>query len=212
MRTHMAQALLIFKPDASYRLGVRSACWRWLSDNPDVEVKALRWYQAPRSLVEEHYGFLSDRPFYGWLLDFMTALPLLVGRLEASASSLEELRTQLGETIVEQARPGSLRQRLGILGGINCLHVSDSPGTGEAEVDLWSKHIALAAGVEDAPPLTSQDPDHTFQLRALAQQVRSGIHTELAAAEMRRLLRQETDLAEPEFEGLWRVIYLALSN
>ncbi len=207
----MSQALLIFKPDASHRLACRAGCWRWLSDNPKVEVKSLQWFQASPELIKQHYGFLAGRPFYPWLIDFMTALPLLVGRLEAESGDLNGLRDALGETMVQLARPASLRQRFGIFGGINCLHVSDSVESGEHEVDLWSQHLDMSVGIKDSPGLTVQDPDHTFQLRCLAYQVSSSIHAETAGAEMRRLLRQETDLDDAGFESLWRVVHTAIA-
>ena len=85
----MADALVIFKPDASYRLAVRANLWRWLSTEYKWKLEALTWYQPPKDLIESHYDFLQGRPFFPWLVDFMTALPLVVGRITASAEALE---------------------------------------------------------------------------------------------------------------------------
>ena len=122
----MADALLIFKPDAAYRLAVRSALWDWLATQTSFELAGLHWFKAPMELVEDHYGFLRERPFFPWLVDFMTALPVPVGRIRGEPAALEQVRYELGETIVQKARPGSLRERFGIYAGVNCLHVSDS--------------------------------------------------------------------------------------
>src|SRR5205823_2257203 len=110
------------------------------------------------------------RPFFPWLVDFMSALPVVVGRLEASAGSIETMRYELGETSIQNARPGSLRERFGIYGGVNCLHLSDSPETGTREIALWAGHVDLE-GVEVALERKSERPDHTFHLRSLASQV-----------------------------------------
>ena len=72
------------------------------------KVESLAWFQPPASLVEIHYDFLKGRPFFPWLIDFMTALPLLVGRVTAAADALERMRYELGETRIAQSRPGSL--------------------------------------------------------------------------------------------------------
>ena len=133
----MPDALLIFKPDAAYRLSPRARLWGWLASERDWKVESLAWFQPPASLIESHYDFLQGRPFFPWLVDFMTALPLIVGRVTASAEALKQMRHDLGETRIAQSRPGSLRERYGIFGGLNCLHLSDAPETGAAEVERW---------------------------------------------------------------------------
>ena len=65
-------------------------------------------------------------------------------RVTASADALTQMRYDLGETRIAQSRPGSLRERYGIFGGLNCLHLSDAPETGAAEVDKWSKVVREA--------------------------------------------------------------------
>src|SRR5439155_25467284 len=107
------------------------------------KVAALTWYQPPADLVESHYDFLRGRPFFPWLVDFMTALPVLVGRVTASGEALERMRYELGETRINESRPGSLRERYGIYGGCNCMHLSDSVETGTREVAIWSTRCDL---------------------------------------------------------------------
>jgi len=201
----VADALLIFKPDSAHRLAVRAGLWNWLAREREWKLRGLRWFQPPAELVEGHYDFLRGRPFFPWLIDFMTALPVIVGRLEAEAAAIESMRYELGETNIQNARPGSLRERFGIHGGVNCLHLSDSPDTGTREIGLWSGHVDLD-GVEVRLELSSQRPDHTFHLRSLATQVAGGIHTELAAQEMQRLLKEESELEGGDFATLVRVI------
>src|SRR5579872_1549195 len=107
-------ALLIFKPDAAYRRAVRAGIWSWLQARDDLQLTGLRWFHAPKELIEEHYDFLAGRPFFPWLVDFMSALPVVVGRLTATPEMLERMRYDLGETRIAQSRPGSLRERFGI--------------------------------------------------------------------------------------------------
>ncbi len=206
----MADALVIFKPDASYRLAVRANLWRWLSSEYRWKLEALTWYQPPTDLIESHYDFLQGRPFFPWLVDFMTALPLLVGRITASAEALEGMRYDLGETRIAQSRPGSLRERFGIFGGINCFHLSDAPETGKSEVERWRQFLPLDA-VDVNLDREAEKPDHTYHLRSLATQVANGIHPALAIEAIRELLAEETDLAGEQREAFYRVILGALT-
>ena len=206
----MADALLIFKPDAAYRLAARAGIWRWLSTEREWKVESLDWFQPSASLIENHYDFLQGRPFFPWLVDFMTALPVAVGRVTASAESLMQMRYDLGETQIAKSRPGSLREHFGIFGGLNCLHLSDAPETGDAEVKRWSQFVQLDAvkvRLEDK----SEKPDHTYHLRSLATQVANGIHVELASQAIGELLAEESVLEGAELEALRRITLGALS-
>ncbi len=206
----MADALLIFKPDATYRLAVRAALWSWLASERDWKVESLAWFQPPIPLIESHYDFLQGRPFFPWLVDFMTALPLIVGRVTASADALKLMRYDLGETRIAQSRPGSLRERYGIFGGLNCLHLSDAPETGAAEVEKWSKVVQLDKVAVELET-HSDKPDHTYRLRSLATQLAAGFHVELASRAIRELLAEESAIEEKSREALYRVILGALS-
>jgi nucleoside-diphosphate kinase len=206
----VADALVIFKPDASYRLAVRAAMWKWLSSEQEWSIKALTWYQPTRALIESHYDFLQGRPFFPWLVDFMTALPLVVGRITAAPEALERMRYDLGETRIAQSRPGSLRERYGIFGGINCMHLSDSPETGAAEVKRWWGFVMLDK-VDANLDANSNRPDHTYQLRSLATQVAAGIHVGLASQAIRVLMAEESDLETEGREALYRITLGALT-
>ena len=201
----MTEALLIFKPDGAHRLAVRTGLWDWLRTERHWKLGALTWYQPPTELVRAHYDFLQGRPFFPWLVDFMTSLPVLVGRLEAEPEGLEQMRYELGETRIHEARPGSLRERYGIGGGVNVLHISDSPESGAREIAMWQRHLPLDRLDVDLPAVSDR-PDHTFHLRSLASQYGAGIHAELAAQEIKRLLREESDLGADGFEALTRVV------
>ena len=206
----MADALVIFKPDSAYRLAAREGIWGWLSSERDWKIESLDWFQPSAQLVESHYDFLQGRPFFPWLVDFMTALPVVVGRVTASPQALGLMRYDLGETQISKARPGSLRERYGVYGGLNCLHLSDAPETGASEVKKWSEFVQLDqvkarldAGVEK--------PDHTYHLRSLATQIAGVVHLGTASELMRQLLTEECELDGKKLEALWRITLGALS-
>jgi nucleoside-diphosphate kinase len=201
----VADALVIFKPDSAHRLAVRGGLWSWISAERAWKLHGLTWYQPPAGLIEDHYDFLKGRPFFPWLVEFMSALPVVVGRLSAEPPALDEMRYELGETRIPEARPGSMRERYGIGGGVNVLHLSDSPESGTKELALWSGRVALDrvdAGLE----ATSDRPDHTFHLRSLAAQHAAGVHKELAADGIRKLLGEESELQGDELDSLARIV------
>jgi nucleoside diphosphate kinase len=205
----VADALVIFKPDAAYRLAARAGLWSWLSSERDWKVESLEWFQPPVPLIESHYDFLQGRPFFPWLVEFMTALPLVVGRVSASADALTQMRNDLGETRIAQSRPGSLRERFGIFGGLNCMHLSDAPETGAAEVEKWSKVVQLDRVAVKLDTETAR-PDHTYHLRSLANQVAGGVHVELASQAIHDLLAEESEIDAEKLGALYRVIRGAL--
>lgn len=206
----MADALLIFKPDAAYRLAPRAGLWSWLATERNWKVESLDWFQPPVALIESHYDFLQGRPFFPWLVDFMTALPLIVGRVTASADALKQMRYDLGETRIAQSRPNSLRERFGIFGGLNCLHLSDAPESGAAEVEKWSKVVQLEQ-IKVELDTASSKPDHTYRLRSLATQVAAGVHVELASQVFREHLAEEAELEGSLLEALYRITLGALA-
>jgi nucleoside-diphosphate kinase len=206
----LADALLIFKPDAAYRLAARAGIWRWLATEREWKLQSLEWFQPPASLIESHYDFLQGRPFFPWLVDFMTALPVVVGRVTASAESLKQMRYELGETQIAKSRPGSLREQYGIFGGLNCLHLSDAPETGAAEVKRWSEFVQLDE-VKVRLEVASEKPDHTYHLRSLATQVAGGIHVDLASQMIGDLLAEESELKDKQLDALRRITLGALS-
>ena len=140
----------------------------------------------------------------------MTALPLIVGHVTASPQALGLMRYDLGETQIAKSRPGSLRERYGIYGGLNCLHLSDAAETGEAEVKRWSAHVQLDE-VKVRLEGSSHKPDHTFHLRSLATQVANGVHVGTASEMIRQLIAQETELDGEELDALCRITLGALS-
>ena len=206
----MSDALVIFKPDAAHRLAARAGTWAWLSSEDGWKLESLAWFKPPAELIEKHYDFLQGRPFFPWLVDFMTALPVVVGRVTATLDALEHMRFDLGETRIAQSRPGSLRERYGIFGGINCVHLSDAPETGSAEVERWSGYLPLE-GLEVELDTSSDLPDHTYHLRSLATQVSAGVHVGLASQAIRELLKEETDLEDEDLAALDRIILGALT-
>ena len=133
---------------------------------------------------------------------------LLVTRRQSLAGALPWRRSRMHARA--KSRPGSLRERYGIFGGVNCLHLSDAPETGASEVSRWAKFVQLDKIDADLEVETDK-PDHTFHLRSLATQVAAGIHVDLATQVLRELVAEESEIEGQQLEALWRIILGALA-
>jgi nucleoside-diphosphate kinase len=188
------EALILLKPDASYRLMVRHKVFSWLIRQQYGKLLSLKWFLPPEELIQQHYSFLSDRPFFPWLVKFMTTLPILVGKIQVSDSGLAGLRFDLGETQAHIARPNSIREMYGIYGGVNCVHLSDSPESAVSEVALWEKYVELSGGVDVDFSEPANAPDYTHRLRSLASLIKQNLHKDEASKVFTELLAAESQL------------------
>lgn len=108
-----------------------------------IEGKGLRLVaaelrQVDRALAEQHYAELSDKPFFGELIDFITRSPVLAMVVEGPADNTWHLvRTLMGKTSVDDAQPGSIRGDLATTTTENLVHGSDGPESAAAEIALW---------------------------------------------------------------------------
>lgn len=107
-----------------------------------IEAKGLRLVaaelrQVDRSFAERHYAELSDKPFFGELIEFITRSPVLAMVVEGPDDTWQLVRTIMGATKVEDAQPGSIRGDLATTTGENLVHGSDGPESAATEIALW---------------------------------------------------------------------------
>jgi nucleoside diphosphate kinase len=127
--------------------------------------------KVPESLAKLHYGVHKEKPFFRWLVDFISSAPILALIFEAD-DVIQGVRDALGATFVQKADPSSLRGKYGIWAGVNIAHASDAPETATKEIELWSNEGGLVES-PDAEGLTkayierysSGDADYTMKLR-----------------------------------------------
>lgn len=112
-----------------------------------IECKGLRLVAAElrsvdRAFAEKHYADLSDKPFFGELIEFITRAPVLAMVVEGPADNTWSLvRTVMGATSVDSAQPGSIRGDLATTTGENLVHGSDGPESAAAEIALWFPNL-----------------------------------------------------------------------
>ncbi|MDH2442499.1 nucleoside-diphosphate kinase [Amnibacterium sp. CER49] len=100
----------------------------------------IRWVQASRSLLEQHYAEHQGKPFFEPLVEFMESGPIVAMRI-AGERVIEGFRSLAGTTDPTTAAPGTIRGDLGRDWGLrvqqNLVHGSDSAASAERELGLW---------------------------------------------------------------------------
>jgi nucleoside-diphosphate kinase len=135
------------------------------------KVLAFREMKVPESLAKLHYAVHEEKPFFPWLVDFISSAPVLVMIFEAD-NVIQGVRDALGATFVQKADPESLRGKYGIWAGVNIAHASDAPETAVKEIELWTVEGGLkeSSDAEDKArayieQYVSGDADYTMEIR-----------------------------------------------
>ena len=124
----------IIKPDATRR-NLTGAV------NAKIEAAGLRIVAQKRvhmtvGQAKTFYAVHKDRPFYGELVEQMTAAPVVVQVLEGE-NAIKAYRDVMGATNPEKAEPGTIRKEFALNMGENSVHGSDAPDTAAIEIAQW---------------------------------------------------------------------------
>jgi len=128
------RTLVIVKPDAVQRGLVAEILGRL--ERRGLKLVALKMLWISRELAEAHYAEHREKPFFGELVRFITACPVVVGVLEGPGA-IEVTRRTMGETDPAASVPGSIRGDFGLTIGQNLIHGSSSPEAAEREIALF---------------------------------------------------------------------------
>jgi nucleoside-diphosphate kinase len=142
----LERSLVIIKPDGTTRRHVSALVLKALLDR-DYKLVAFREMEVTKSLAKMHYAVHSEKPFFPWLVDFISSAPVLAMIFEADGV-IQGVRDALGATFVQKASPDSLRGKYGIWAGINIAHASDAPDTAISEIALWMSEGGLVESSE----------------------------------------------------------------
>lgn len=132
----LEQSLVIIKPDGTVRRRVSALVLKTLLDR-GYRIVAFQEMKVPEFLAEKHYAVHKKKPFFPWLVEFISSAPVIAMVFEAE-DVIQGVRDALGATFVQKASPDSLRGKYGIWAGINIAHASDAPETASKEIDLWT--------------------------------------------------------------------------
>ncbi|MGE5620907.1 MAG: nucleoside-diphosphate kinase [Sphingomonadaceae bacterium] len=142
----MERTLVIVKPDGVQRGLVGEVLKRF--EARGLKMVGLKLMAVSQELARRHYAVHAGKPFFGPLIDYITASPVVVAVFEGK-DAVAAVRATVGATNPVQASPGSIRADLAMEIGRNLVHASDSAENAEAEVALWFKEEELVRWSRD---------------------------------------------------------------
>ena len=99
-------------------------------------MKGLKVFQCPKEVAEEHYQDLSEKPFFGDLVDYIISGPVVCMVWEGPGV-VKSARLMIGATNPLESAPGTIRGDLAVEVGRNVIHGSDCVESAEREIKLW---------------------------------------------------------------------------
>ena len=125
------RTLSIIKPDATRRnlTGKVNATL----EAAGLRIVAQKRVWMTRAQAETFYGVHRERPFFGELVEMMTAAPVVVQALEGD-NAIQRYRDVMGATNPDKAAAGTIRKDFALSMGENSVHGSDAPATAALEI------------------------------------------------------------------------------
>ena len=152
----MERTLVLVKPDGVQRGLIGEIIGRF--EAKGLKVVGLRLLDVSTAMAERHYAVHSGKHFYSGLVEFITSGPVAAVALEGP-DAIATVRRLVGNTMPNQAEPGTIRGDLGITGLRNLIHASDAPDTAAAELALWfAPDELLAYGREIDAWIVAEEP------------------------------------------------------
>jgi len=96
----------------------------------------MKMLQLDDALIDEHYGFLSDKSFYPEIVKYMKSSPIVAMAIRG-ANSVKTIRTMSGATNPVDALPGTIRGDFALSIDGNIMHASDSVETAKEELERF---------------------------------------------------------------------------
>ncbi len=139
----MAQerTLSIIKPDATRRNLTGKTNARF--EERGLRIVGQKRLRLPRQQAEQFYAVHRERPFFGGLVEFMSAGPIVVQVLEGE-NAVALNREVMGATDPKKAAAGTIRKDFAENIEANSVHGSDSAENAAAEIAFFFAGIELA--------------------------------------------------------------------
>jgi nucleoside-diphosphate kinase len=128
------RTLSIIKPDATRRNLTGKIIAKF--EDAGLRVVASKRIHLSRKQAEAFYAVHKDRPFYGELVEQMSASPVVVQVLEGESAIIKN-REVMGATNPEKAAEGTIRKEFALSMGENSVHGSDAPETAAQEIKFF---------------------------------------------------------------------------
>lgn len=151
----MERTLIIFKPSAMQRGLTGEILARF--QRKGLIISGMKMMQLDEKILREHYAHLVDRPFFPFILQSMTACPVIVMCLRGR-DAVKVVRMMTGATNGREALPGTIRGDYSLSGQENIIHASSSVEDAEIEVNRFFRPDELFDWIpQNRPFLYSPD-------------------------------------------------------
>ncbi len=132
----MQTTLILLKPDTVER----SLIWEVISriERKWLKIVGLKMMQLDEEIINEHYDFLKDKPFFPNIVKYMQRTPV-VAMAVSGKDAIKTVRTLTWATNPAEALPGSIRGDFGLTIDGNIIHASDSEETAKKELERFFK-------------------------------------------------------------------------
>ncbi len=130
----MEQTLILLKPDSVERGIIGEVISR--IEKKWLKINGLKMMHLTDVLINEHYDFLADKPFFPKIKEYMTRTPV-VALAVSGTGAIWVVRNLTGATDPQEALPGSIRGDFWLTIDGNVIHASDSPESAATELDRF---------------------------------------------------------------------------
>ena len=132
----MQTTLILLKPDTVERSLIGEVISR--IERKGLKIAGLKMMQLDDAIINEHYDFLADKPFFQNIVKYMQRTPV-VAMAVSGKDAVKTVRTLTGATNPAEALPGSIRGDFGLTIDGNIIHASDSEENAEIELNRFFK-------------------------------------------------------------------------
>ena len=134
------RTLSIIKPDATRRNLTGKIIAKF--EEAGLRVVASKRIHMTSAQAGAFYAVHKERPFYGELVEQMSAAPVVVQVLEGEGAILKN-REVMGATNPANAAEGTIRKLYALSMGENSVHGSDAPETAANEIKFFFSDIEI---------------------------------------------------------------------
>ena len=127
----MERTLSIIKPDAVQK-NVIGKIETYIED-AGLKIIAAKMLRMSRKQASDFYNIHKGKPFYDYLVEFMTSGPVVVQVLEGD-DAINRYRKVMGATQFGEAEQGTIRAEYATTTANNAVHGSDSPDNAIREI------------------------------------------------------------------------------
>ena len=132
----MQTTLVLLKPDCVQRNLIGQVIARF--EAKGLTILGMKMIQLDDKLINEHYGFLSDKPFFPSIVSYMKSSPIVAMAIRW-ANAVPTIRTMSGATNPVDALPWTIRWDFALSIDWNIMHASDSEETANEELKRFFK-------------------------------------------------------------------------